>query len=68
MVELHGAVLTNPYNPEGLRGDLHGALMLSEEERRQRLLRLSRIVERHDLVAWGQAVLRAMADPGAPSR
>lgn len=56
-VELHGAVLTNPYDPEGLRDDLYAALALPEDERRQRLRRLARIVERHDVVSWGEKVL-----------
>ena len=67
-VELHGAVLTNPYDPEGLRDDLYRAVMLSEDERRHRMLRLIRIVESSDVIAWGQAVLRATADPEAASR
>ncbi len=59
-VELHGAILTNPYDPEGLRDDLYAALTLSEEERRHRLTRLSRIVEQHDVVAWGDQALSSL--------
>ena len=64
-VELQGAILTNPYDPEGLRDDLYRALMLPEKERRQRMLRLARVVETHDITEWGQIVLRAVADPEA---
>ena len=60
-VELHGAILTNPYDPEGLRDDLYRALMLSEEERRQRMVGLGRIVESNDVVEWGRKVLGAIA-------
>jgi len=65
--ELHGAVLTNPYDPEGLRADLYRALMLSEEERRPRMRRLGRIVDGHDVEDWGRTVLKAIAHPGIPS-
>ena len=64
-VELHGAILTNPYDPEGLQEDLHRALTLSEEERRQRMLHLGRIVEDHDISEWGRTVLQAIIDPEA---
>lgn len=62
-VELHGAILTNPYDAEGLQDDLHTALLLSEDERRQRLQRLVRIVEQGDVTAWSRRILHAMADP-----
>ncbi len=62
-VELHGAVLTNPYDLEGLVEDLHRALTLPVEERRQRMVRLGRIVEAHDVREWGQTVLSAIMDP-----
>lgn len=59
--ELHGALLTNPYDIEGLRDGLYRALNLPEEERRQRLVRLSRVVERNDVAAWSRAFLRALS-------
>jgi glucosylglycerol-phosphate synthase len=65
-VELHGALLTNPYDGEGLCDDLYNALQLSEEERRQRLRRLSRVVERGDVATWSRDILQAMEDPDAP--
>ncbi len=64
-VELYGAVLTNPYDAEGLRDDLYYALQLSEDERRQRLRRLARVVEQHDITAWSRQILEAMTDPDA---
>ncbi|HEX6965852.1 MAG TPA: glucosylglycerol-phosphate synthase [Gemmatimonadaceae bacterium] len=60
-VEMHGALLTNPYDLEGLRDGLHHALQLPEEERRQRIRRLARVVERHDVSAWSRGFLRALA-------
>jgi trehalose-6-phosphate synthase len=59
--ELHGALLTNPYDIEGLRDGLYRALNLPEEERRQRLVRLSRVVERNDVAAWSREFLRALS-------
>jgi glucosylglycerol-phosphate synthase len=66
-VELHGALLTNPYDLEGLRDGLYEALQLPEEERRQRIRRLSRVVERDDVTAWSRGFLRAMAETPAPA-
>lgn len=62
-VELHGAILTNPYDRDGLQEDLYRALTLSEEERYQRMLRLGGIVEKYDVTEWGRTVLQAIADP-----
>jgi trehalose-6-phosphate synthase len=59
--ELQGALLTNPYDIESLRDGLFRALNLPEEERRQRLVRLSRVVERHDVAAWSRDFLRALS-------
>ena len=65
-VEMHGALFTNPYDLEGLRDGLYHALQLPEEERRQRMRRLARVVEQHDVAAWSRGFLRAMArDAGA---
>jgi glucosylglycerol-phosphate synthase len=64
-VELHGALLTNPYDFEGLSDGLHRALELSEEERRQRLKRLALTVEQYDVGEWTREVLGAMEDPDA---
>jgi trehalose-6-phosphate synthase len=61
-VELHGALLTNPYDTEGLRDGLYNALQLPEEERRSRMRRLGRVVEGHDVNVWSKTVLRAMEE------
>jgi trehalose-6-phosphate synthase len=60
-VELHGAVLTNPYDVEGLRDTLASALQLPEEARRQSLRRLAAIVEQYDVAAWSRDVLASLA-------
>jgi len=58
-VELHGALLTNPYDTTDLAVTLHRALTLSPDERRGRLARLTEIVRRYDHEAWGADFLRA---------
>ncbi len=64
--ELYGAVLTNPYNAEGLCDDLYKALRMSHQERRQRLSQLARVVEQNDVSQWSREVLESIADPDAP--
>ncbi len=61
-VELHGALLTNPYDVEGMVATLHQALTLPEEERRQRMRRLTEVVEGHDVDAWSREFLEALGD------
>ncbi len=59
-VELHGALLTNPYDIEGMCAGLHQALTLPETERRQRMRRLVEIVEGHDVDDWSRGFLEAL--------
>jgi glucosylglycerol-phosphate synthase len=60
-VELHGALLTNPYDVDGMARHLHDALSLPEEARALHIRRLAAIVERHDVDAWSREFLAAMA-------
>lgn len=66
-VELHGAILANPYDIEGLRDSLAAALALPEDERRQQMRRLAEIVERYDVAWWSGEVLRTLAGNGDES-
>ncbi len=59
-VELHGALLTNPYDIEGMSEGLHQALTLPETERRQRMRRLVEVVEGHDVDDWSRGFLEAL--------
>lgn len=59
-VELHGAVLTNPYDADSMTLALHQALSMGEEERRYRTERLGMIVADHDIVRWGDNFLEAV--------
>jgi trehalose-6-phosphate synthase len=65
-VELHGAILANPYDVEGLRDSLVAALALPEAERKQQLRRLVDIVERRDVAVWSEDVLAALAPTETP--
>lgn len=66
-VELHGALLTNPYDLESLRSGLYDALQLPEADRRHRIRRLARVVEGHDVEAWSRDFLRAVEHTPAPA-
>ncbi len=63
-VEMHGAVLTNPYDVEGMSRHLHEALVLPQEAREQHIRRLAAIVAQSDVDAWSREFLDAMALPG----
>jgi glucosylglycerol-phosphate synthase len=68
-VELHGALLTNPYDVEGMATHLQQALSLPLEERRIRLKRLAAITEHYDVDAWSREFLTALeaAGPAVPA-
>jgi glucosylglycerol-phosphate synthase len=56
-VEMHGALLSNPYDVAGMADDLHHALSLGPDERRQRLRRMMTGLEHHDVEAWSRGFL-----------
>lgn len=60
-VELHGALLTNPYDIEGMSDGLHEALTMPEPERRQRMERMAEIVAGYDVDDWSRDFLEALA-------
>ena len=60
-VELHGALLTNPYHAAQMKNDLHRALTMDATERAERMRRLSEIVLHHDVRRWGEGFLDAVA-------
>lgn len=62
--ELHGALLTNPYDPSDLKHTLHQALCLHPEQRRAQMERLGAIVQAHDVQDWGRSFLEAVARTG----
>jgi len=60
-VEMHGALLTNPYDIEGMSDGLHQALTMPEPERRQRMERMAEIVAGYDVDDWSRDFLEALA-------
>ncbi|MGE5184505.1 MAG: trehalose-phosphatase [Acidobacteriota bacterium] len=53
--ELEDAVITNPYHPDGLAGDLDRALRMDLEERRRRHARLAAVVAGRTPDRWAAA-------------
>jgi glucosylglycerol-phosphate synthase len=63
-VELHGVLLTNPYDVHGMRRTLAAALQIPDEERRRTLRRLAEIVTHHDVDAWTAGMQAALDGVG----
>lgn len=59
--ELHGALRTNPHDPNDLRDTLYVALVLGQAERRARLRELYACVCHNDIQRWGDEFLQAVA-------
>ncbi|MGA1864785.1 MAG: alpha,alpha-trehalose-phosphate synthase (UDP-forming) [bacterium] len=54
-----GALLVNPYDVEGMADAIHQAFMMSREERRTRMRRLRRIVQKYNIFWWVDSFLNA---------
>jgi glucosylglycerol-phosphate synthase len=59
-VELHGALLTNPYDANAMTTALHQALTMGEDERAYRTGRMAMIAAEHDVSRWGDGFLAAV--------
>lgn len=59
-VELHGALLTNPYDAASMEQALHLALTLAADDRAYRMSRLSAVVRANDVRSWDDGFLRAV--------
>lgn len=66
-VELHGALLTNAYDVEGMARHLHRALVLPPEARALHIDRLASYVEQYDVDVWSRDFLAAMTADTAPN-
>jgi glucosylglycerol-phosphate synthase len=66
-VELHGALLTNPYDGHAMTSALHQALTMREDERAYRTARMAMIVAEHDVARWGDDFLAAVETAGTPT-
>jgi glucosylglycerol-phosphate synthase len=66
-VELHGALLTNPYDANAMTASLHAALTMGAEERAYRSARMAMITADHDVARWGRDFIAAVDDavPGS---
>jgi trehalose 6-phosphate synthase/phosphatase len=62
---LDGAILTNPYDTEGLPRALHTALEMPVGDRLERLERLRDSVRRLDVHRWAEGFLETLAGPNA---
>ncbi len=56
-VELHDALLINPYDVVGVAGAIHNGLEMSLEERRERMQRMRRQVMEYNIYMWAGKVL-----------
>jgi trehalose-6-phosphate synthase len=65
-VELHGALLTNPYDANAMTATLYQALTMGRDEAVYRTARLAAIVTEHDVRRWGDDFLGAVARHTAP--
>jgi len=66
-VELHGALLVNPYDAKAMSETLYQALTMGEDEIAYRAGRLAMIVEEHDVRRWGEGFLAALPRPADPA-
>ena len=66
-VELHGALLTNPYDANAMTNALHHALTMGEDERAYRTERMAMIAAEHDVTRWGDGFLAAVEAATGPA-
>src|SRR5665648_229424 len=66
-VELQGALLTNPYDSKNLADVLFRALSLTDEQKKEHIRRLSRIVSSYDVHVWTQDILSMAERTTAPA-
>lgn len=59
-VELHGALLTNPYDADSMSKMLHQALTMGADEIAYRCQRMAAIVTENDVVHWGEEFMQAV--------
>lgn len=59
-VELHGALLTNPYDANSMSKVLHQALTMGTDEMAYRCQRMAAIVTENDVARWGDDFMQAV--------
>jgi glucosylglycerol-phosphate synthase len=60
--ELHGALLTNPYDPAQMADDLFQALTMPPEQRRERMAAMYDIVDANNISYWSYEFLAAVEE------
>lgn len=58
--ELHGALLTNPYDPAAMAEDLYRALTMPVQERRERMAVMHDVVDTNNIAYWSYEFLAAV--------
>ncbi|MDT8273870.1 MAG: trehalose-6-phosphate synthase, partial [Desulfomonilia bacterium] len=53
------ALLVNPYDRQGVARAIHQAFTMSQEERKERMTRLRRTIQRNNIYSWVKSFLRA---------
>lgn len=66
-VELHGALLVNPYDANAMSETLYQALSMGADEVAYRAARLAMIVDEHDVTRWGEGFLAALGRNDTPA-
>ena len=62
--EMEDALLINPYDSEGFADTIKEALELPLEVRREKMRRMRKWVQEHDIYYWMESVLKAVVDAG----
>ncbi|MGI4843973.1 MAG: glucosylglycerol-phosphate synthase [Janthinobacterium lividum] len=65
-VELHGALLVNPYDANAMSETLYQAISMGADEVAYRAARLAMIVDEHDVTRWGEGFLAALGRTETP--
>lgn len=58
-VELHGALLANPYDADSMVKKLHRAIVMGDDEKSYRCQRMAAIVAQNNVKRWGDGFIRA---------
>ena len=64
----NGALIVNPHDTEGVAAALRRALEMPLAERRERHLRMMRVLGAHDINRWAEDFLAALAPDPQPER
>jgi trehalose 6-phosphate synthase len=60
--ELADAVIVNPFDVQGMADEIHRALTMPLDERRERWLKMRDMISRNDIAAWRENFLRSLAE------